>query len=47
LFLNNITWKDKFGENYFQPKKKITRWEVAFILNNTITSNTDTYLTAK
>jgi hypothetical protein len=25
LFLNNITWKDKFGENYFQPKKKITR----------------------
>jgi hypothetical protein len=47
LFLNNITWKDKFGKDYFQPKKKITRWEVAFILNNTITSSTDTYLSVR
>ena len=47
LFNKNITWKDKFGENYFQPKKKITRWEVAFILNNTITNNTDTYLSVR
>jgi hypothetical protein len=25
LFNKNITWKDKFGKSYFQPKKKITR----------------------
>jgi len=47
LFDKNITWKDKFGENYFQPNKQITRWEVAFILNNTITNNTNTYLSVR
>lgn len=47
LFGKNITWKDKFGENYFQPKKDITRWEVAFILNNTLSANSSTYLSVK
>jgi hypothetical protein len=23
--LNNTTWKDKFGENYYQPKVNMTR----------------------
>ncbi len=39
LFGETLTWKDRFGENYFQPNKKITRWEVAFVLNNTLSTN--------
>ena len=45
--LNNKTWKDKFGENYFQPKKNVTRWETAFILNNILNQNKHVYLTLK
>lgn len=45
--LNNKTWKDKFGENYFQPKKNVTRSETAFILNNILNQNKHVYLTLK
>lgn len=45
--LNNKTWKDKFWENYFQPKKKVTRSETAFILNNILNQNKHVYLTLK
>ncbi len=47
LFWNSLTWKDRFGENYFQPNKQITRWEVAFILNNAMFNNTNLELSLK
>lgn len=32
--LKNATWQDYFGQTrYFQPEKKITRWEWAFLIN--------------
>jgi hypothetical protein len=45
--LNNTTWKDKFGENYFQPKNKVTRWEAAFMINNILNQNRNVYLTLR
>lgn len=47
LFWESLTWKDQFGKNYFQPDKEITRWEVTFILNNTIINNTNLHLSVK
>ena len=45
--LNNTTWKDQFGENYFQPDNKITRWEAAFMINNVLNQNKNVYLTLR
>ncbi|MCP4522999.1 MAG: M23 family metallopeptidase [Candidatus Gracilibacteria bacterium] len=45
--LNNTTWKDKFGENYFQPKNNITRGEAAFMLNNILNQNKQVFLTVR
>jgi hypothetical protein len=45
--LNNTTWKDKFGENYYQPKVNMTRWEAAFMINNILNQNRNVYLTLR
>ena len=45
--LNNTTWKDQFGENYFQPDNNITRWEAAFMVNNILNQNKNVYLTLR
>lgn len=45
--LNNTTWKDQFGENYFQPNNNMTRWEAAFMINNILNQNRNVYLTLR
>ncbi len=47
IFNNNITWKDKFGENYFRPNEKITRWEWVFFLTQGLNRIHQSYLTLK
>jgi len=47
IFDENTTWKDQFGEKYFRPEAKITRWEWAFFLSKTLERNANTYLTLK
>lgn len=32
VFNKSATWKDKFGEKYFQPREQITRWEAAYMI---------------
>lgn len=32
----NYSWKDNFWEQYFQPEKKLTRWEAAYALMSLI-----------
>lgn len=32
IFNTTYTWKDDFGEKYFQPKNKLTRWEAAYMI---------------
>lgn len=47
VFDENTTWKDQFWKSYFQPDAKITRWEWAFLLSNTLEKTTQAYLTLK
>ena len=47
VFDKNITWKDKFWENYFRPAVKVTRWEWAYILSKVINKNEQLYITKK
>lgn len=47
IFDDNITWKDQFWKNYFQPITTITRWEWAFLISKTLEKNAQTYLTLK
>lgn len=47
IFDENTTWKDQFGESYFRPEAKITRWEWAFFLSKTLEKQAQTYLTLK
>ncbi len=44
---NNETFKDRFWKDYFQPDKKITRWEVAFLLNNFLNKQSKSYFTMR
>lgn len=32
----DFLWKDEFSQNYFQPDKKITRWEAAYFLTQVL-----------
>jgi len=32
IFNTKYTWKDRFWDKYFQPKKELTRWEAAYML---------------
>lgn len=45
--LNNTTWKDKFGNNYYQPKNNVTRGEAAFLINNILNQNKNVFLTLR
>jgi hypothetical protein len=47
IFNQNTTWKDDFWKSYFQPDKKITRWEWAYMLSTTLNSSSSIYLTLK
>jgi hypothetical protein len=47
IFDEDITWKDKFGKSYFRPDSKITRWEWAFFLSQTMEKQADTTLAMK
>ncbi len=47
IFDNETTWKDKFGESYFRPNEKITRWEWAYFISQTLNKNAKAYLTLK
>lgn len=47
VFNKNTTWKDQFGDSYFQPKLKITRWEWAYMLSNIFNNYSNKYLTLK
>ena len=47
IFNNNNTWKDKFWENYFRPKEKITRWEWVYFLAQSLNRIHESYLTLK
>jgi len=45
VFDANTTWKDQFGEKYFRPEAKITRWEWAFFIATTLNKIAKSYLT--
>ncbi len=47
LFDESTTWKDQFWEKYFQPDKKLTRWEAAYLLNQVLIRQSKTYLTSR
>lgn len=47
IFDKDTTWKDKFGHKYFQPDNKITRWEWAFFLAQTLEKNDQAQLAMK
>lgn len=47
IFDKENTWKDRFGKTHFQPNKKITRWEWAFLLSKALNKTTKLYLTLK
>ena len=46
VFDQNNTWKDRFGENYYQPEAKVTRWEAAYLLSRALYRNRQGYLVA-
>ncbi|MCD5380456.1 peptidoglycan DD-metalloendopeptidase family protein, partial [Candidatus Gracilibacteria bacterium] len=43
IFDKNNTWKDKFGENYFQPNEKLTRGEGAYFLSKALEKSQELY----
>ena len=47
VFDSNNTWKDKFGENYFRPNEKITRWEWVYFLAQSLNKIHQSYLTLR
>ncbi len=47
IFDKENTWKDKFGETYFQPNEKVTRGEWAFLLSNAFNKSQTLFLTMK
>ncbi len=47
IFDRNNTWKDQFGETYFQPNEKLTRWEWAYFLSKALEKSQELYLTLR
>lgn len=47
IFDKDNTWKDKFGEKNFQPNKKMTRWEGAYMLSKAFNKTGKLFLTFK
>ena len=44
LLWANYRWVDDFGEHYFQPDKKITRWEASYLLTQALSNWEKSYL---
>lgn len=44
---NKNTWKDQFGDTYFQPTKNITRWEATYMISTIFNNYSNKYLTLK
>lgn len=44
---NKNSWKDQFGDTYFQPTKNITRWEATYMLSTIFNNYSNKYLTLK
>lgn len=47
IFNSKTTWKDEFGNYYFQPDKNMTRWEWAFMLATVFNNYSNKTLTLK
>lgn len=47
IFDKNNTWKDQFGQTYFQPNEKLTRWEWAYFLSKALHKSQELYLTLR
>lgn len=47
IFDSQITWKDKFGKNYFRPNEKIKRWEWVYFLARSLDKIYKNYLALK
>ncbi len=45
IFDKSNTWKDKFGDNYYQPNQHITRWEWAYVISLAIDKTKNSTLT--
>ena len=45
IFDKTNTWKDKFGDNYYQPNQNITRWEWAYVISLAIDKTKNSTLT--
>ena len=46
-FDSQNTWKDRFGENYYRPKEKISRWEAAYLISRVLEKKTSSFVTLK
>jgi hypothetical protein len=44
-FDSNNTWKDKFWENYYRPKEKISRGEAAYLISRVLEKKTSSFVT--
>ena len=44
LLWTDYQWKDRFWDNYFQPEKKISRWEAAYMLTQALETTGKWYI---
>ena len=44
VFDEDHTWKDKFGQNYYQPDLLIKRWEWAYLISRVLDKQTSQYI---
>ncbi len=47
IFDKDNTWRDQFGDNYYRPKVKITRWEWAYLLSRLVQRNREVFLASR
>lgn len=45
VFDSDNTWKDRFGNNYYRPKEKISRWEWAYLISRVLEKKTSNFVT--
>ncbi len=46
-FDSSNTWKDRFWENYYRPKEKISRWEWAYLISRVLEKKTSDFVTLR
>ena len=46
-FDSQNTWKDRFWENYYRPREKISRGEAAFLISRVLEKKTSNFVTLK